>query len=181
MHLTRTLIISTLLFLVACSGSASQANKDLTTGYDYLKGTGGMTQDSAKAVELFTKAAKQGNRDAQYNTGLAYVRGEGVKKDYSEAYGWFELAAYQDDTGAQYNLGVMAINGEGTTVDPLAAYVWFKLADEKGYGGAKEGMESAKALMTEDQAKEIDRAYTEIFNKIRKPAEQPGSNDSAPL
>jgi len=114
MNIKHLSIIALLLFFAACTPmNASQANADLTTGYEYLKGTGGKVQDAAKAVEYFVQAAKQGSRDAQYNVGLAYVRGEGVAKDFAKAYEWFTKAAYQDDAGAQYNLGVMAPKGKG--------------------------------------------------------------------
>ncbi|MEQ1771732.1 MAG: tetratricopeptide repeat protein [Devosia sp.] len=148
---------------------AGSDRAQLALGYFYLQGTGGVAKDTVKAVEFFTMAAKQGNRDAQYNVGLAYVRGEGVEKDLVQAYEWFEKAAYQDDAGAQYNLGVMSINGEGREADPLLAHIWFRLAHEKTYGGADKGMEAAKSDMTEDQIKEIERAYAKIARKIRKP------------
>lgn len=151
--------------------NAGNDRAQLAMGYFYLRGTGGATQDAAKAVGFFTLAAQQGNRDAQYNVGLAYVRGEGVEKDMAKGFEWFEKAAYQDDAGAQYNLGVMSINGEGGEADPLAAYIWFKLAHEKAYKGADEGMEAAKADMTEDQIKEIDREYAKVARKIKKPAQ----------
>lgn len=149
---------------------AGSDRAQLALGYFYLQGTGGVAKDTTKAVEFFTMAAKQGNRDAQYNVGLAYVRGEGVEKDMVKGYEWFEKAAYQDDAGAQYNLGVMSLNGEGHEADPLLSHSWFKLASEKEYGGADKGMEAAKSDMTEDQVKEIDRAYAKIARKIRKPA-----------
>ncbi len=150
--------------------NAGNDRAQLALGYFYLQGTGGVAKDTTKAVEFFTMAAEQGNRDAQYNVGLAYVRAEGVTKDLAKAYEWFMKAAYQDDAGAQYNLGVMSINGEGHEKDPLAAHSWFKLAHEKGHDGADEGMEAAKSDMTEDQIKEIDRAYAKIARKIKKPA-----------
>ena len=139
------------------------------------------TPNASKALEYFTKAAKQGNRDAQYNVGLAYVRGEGVVKDFAKAYTWFEKAAYQDDAGAQYNVGVMSVNGEGVVADPLTAYVWFKLADEKGYEGAKEAMETARNAIAEDHnQEEIDAAYAKTVGKIKKPVEAV-TTDNTPL
>ncbi len=162
------------------AAKAGNADAELAMGYFSLKGNGGMKQDETKAVEYFTKSAEHGNRDAQYNVGLAYARGQGVLKDFKKAYGWFEKAAYQNDAGAQYNLGVMTINGEGVTADPLTAYVWFRLAKENAYDGAEEGMESAKAALTEDQMEEAEQAYAEISQKITKKA-QPKSEGNPPL
>ncbi|WP_424948091.1 tetratricopeptide repeat protein [Candidatus Spongiihabitans sp.] len=40
-------------------------------------------------VEIERKAAKQGNRDAQYNLGYVYYYGEGVAQDYQKAMHWY--------------------------------------------------------------------------------------------
>lgn len=159
-------VLAACFILASCSGNSAQSAEDLLTGYNYLKGTGGMEQNAAKATEFFLKAAKNGNRDAQFNVGLAYVRGEGVGKDLASAYEWFKKAALQDDAGAQYTMGVMAINGEGTVADPVAAYVWFQLASEKSYDGAVEGMNAAKSAMTKEQIAEIPNAYAAVSAKI---------------
>lgn len=37
-------------------------------------------------------SANQGNADAQYNVGLCYYYGNGVKQEYKEAMKWYELA-----------------------------------------------------------------------------------------
>jgi DNA-binding SARP family transcriptional activator len=44
-------------------------------------------------VRWYTKAAEQGFAKAQYNLGMAYHSGEGVKKDDVEAYFWINIAA----------------------------------------------------------------------------------------
>ena len=41
-------------------------------------------------------SANQGNADAQYNVGLCYYYGDGVKQDYKEAMKWYELAAQKN-------------------------------------------------------------------------------------
>jgi len=51
--------------------------------------------DYAKAVELFRKAAEQGDAYAQYNLGQMYDKGKGVKQDYVETHKWVSLAAAQ--------------------------------------------------------------------------------------
>ncbi len=57
--------------------------------------------------------AEQGNADAQFNLGLMYYDGQGVRQDYAEAVKWYRQAAEQGYVKAQYNLGVMYNNGQG--------------------------------------------------------------------
>ena len=39
------------------------------------------SQDKVKAVYWFTKAAEQGDAEAQYNLGVMYNKGEGIAQD----------------------------------------------------------------------------------------------------
>ena len=48
-----------------------------------------------KAVQLFIKAAEQGNADAQCHLGECYYEGNGVPQSYSEAVKWYRRAADQ--------------------------------------------------------------------------------------
>ena len=43
-----------------------------------------MPKDLGKAVQLYQKAADQGNDIAQYNLGLLYENGKGVPKDLAQ-------------------------------------------------------------------------------------------------
>ena len=47
--------------------------------------------------------AEQGNADAQYNLGVMYYNGRGVRQDYAEAVKWYRQAAEQGYPQAQYN------------------------------------------------------------------------------
>ena len=49
--------------------------------------------DKAKAFELYRKAAAMGHASAQYNLGLCYGNGEGVKQDYRKAAKWYRKVA----------------------------------------------------------------------------------------
>ena len=48
-------------------------------------------------MKWFTKAAEQGDADAQGNLGYMYYSGEGVLADYRRAYMWWNLASYNGD------------------------------------------------------------------------------------
>ena len=51
--------------------------------------------------------AERGNASAQYNLGVMYAKGQGVRQDYAEAVRWYRRAAEQGDVQAQSNLGVL--------------------------------------------------------------------------
>jgi len=47
-----------------------------------------VSQDYAEAVRWFRKAAEQGDAQAQFNLGLMYVNGKGVRQNYKIAKEW---------------------------------------------------------------------------------------------
>ena len=57
----------------------------------YLEGNY-VPKNSAKAFELFLKAAEQKMPTAQFNVGVMYERGLGVKADLNQALAWFRAA-----------------------------------------------------------------------------------------
>ncbi|MEQ1849630.1 MAG: tetratricopeptide repeat protein [Candidatus Peribacteraceae bacterium] len=167
--------------LAAALGSGDAA---LTLGYMHLKGQAGYVADAGAALTYFTKAATAGNTDAMYNTGLAYLRGNGTEVDFTEAFRWFEKAAYAGDAGAQYNTAVMLLNGEGADPDPVMAMVWFYLSDEQGYEGAKDGGKAARQKMTDEQAAGFEDVLEATKAKITmpKPTSQRSSvSENTPL
>ncbi|OQX01077.1 MAG: hypothetical protein BWK73_47225 [Thiothrix lacustris] len=85
-------------------------------------------QDSAKAVELYEQAAKQGHLDAQYNVGLLYLR---VIKNTEKASYWLEQAAQQHDSEAQYNLALLHDVAKSTQADPDEATHWYTQAAQQ--------------------------------------------------
>ncbi len=60
-------------------------------GEIYFFSEGGVTQDYAKAVYWFRKAAEQGHGKAQSWLGVCYEHGDGVAKDIAEAVRWYQL------------------------------------------------------------------------------------------
>lgn len=70
-------------------------------------------RDYKTAFSIFEDFAKQGDISAQYNLGLMYYNGFGVKQDYLIAKDWYEKAAIKRHAWAQYNFGVMYYNGFG--------------------------------------------------------------------
>ncbi|MEA2048988.1 MAG: tetratricopeptide repeat protein [Campylobacterota bacterium] len=89
-----------------------------------------------KALNTFYELAKKENAKAQYNVGLIYANGYGVKQNMAEAQKWYEKAAKQGNSAAQYNLG--------------ALYHASSLSDAHAYEKAKYWYEKA----AEDENKE---------------------------
>jgi len=104
------------------------------------------------AASLFRQAGEQGNRQAQYQIGLLYARGDGVKKDFIKAREWLYKAAVQGHPKAQFYLGQMYAFGDGGKKDYAEAVTWFWLATTMGDRFARESLRvmtgkiSARAL-----------------------------------
>jgi TPR repeat protein len=83
--------------------------------------------DYQAAVKLWQPLAEKGQVDAQYNLGVMYYSGDGVKQDYVEAAKWLRMAAEQGDEQAQYYMGSMYLNGEGVKQSESEADKWFTM------------------------------------------------------
>ena len=53
----------------------------------------GAFQDDNKADEWYSKAAEQGNANAQFHLGLMFQTGKGGLQDYKKAVDWYTLLA----------------------------------------------------------------------------------------
>ncbi|HFA5965852.1 tetratricopeptide repeat protein [Neisseria gonorrhoeae] len=78
------------------------------------------------------QVAEQGNAEAQFNLGLMYDNGQGVRQDYAEAVRWYRQAAEQGHAVAQKNLGVMYYDGRGVRQDLALAQQWLGKACQNG-------------------------------------------------
>jgi TPR repeat protein len=98
----------------------------------------GVEMDDALAVKWWTKAAQQGNRNAQYDLGMAYHDGRGgLKQSDRKAVEWFRKGAQQGEVRSQYNLGIALYNGLGVTKDKAQAMQWFEKAAQQGNADAQ--------------------------------------------
>ena len=102
---------------IAAFEPAESANHAYEIGTSYERGysqwTRDFPQDDAKALYWYTKAAEQGNADAQYTLGQRYLSGKGVPQDAAQAFQWFEKAA-KSSLEAHSQLAVMHYEGLGT-------------------------------------------------------------------
>jgi TPR repeat protein len=96
-------------------------------GYQsYLKG------DYQAAYEEWLPLAELGDAEAQYNLGVMYDEGAGIKQDLARAAEWYRKAAEQGFLDAQMNLGMMYYEGQGFARDCAEAASWFKRAADQG-------------------------------------------------
>ena len=86
-----------------------------------------------EAFKYCKKAAEQGEVHAQYNLGIMYANGRGVKQDLFNAKEWYQKAAEQGLAYAQYNLGNMYYNGQGVRQNYTKAKEYFGLACDNKY------------------------------------------------
>jgi TPR repeat protein len=102
-------------------------------GLQYYFGRG-VPQDSKQAAVFFEQAATRENHPAaQFNLGVLYEQGEGLRKDIQAAVYWYQKAAHQNYAKAQYNLGYLLLEGFGVPKDPVVALHWLEKAAHQGY------------------------------------------------
>ena len=94
-------------------------------------------EDYEQAVDCYRKAAEQGFALAQFNLGVCYGTGRGVKQDDRQAVYWYLKAAEQGYVKSQFNLGVYYDNGQGVPQDCQQAVYWYLKAAEQGHALAQ--------------------------------------------
>ena len=82
---------------------ANDAGATYVLGSYHCHGSGSLQQDSDRAIELWTQAAKLGSRQAHHNLGSIYYEGGDVKT----AKFHYEAAAMDGHETARFNLGCM--------------------------------------------------------------------------
>jgi len=95
-------------------------------------------------VQWYRKAAEQGFAKAQYNLGVKYANGQGVKRDHAEAVRWYRKAAEQGLVSAVSALnpssaGAVSSNASPSTpkaIVPATGRVCSNCGIGEGGGGA---------------------------------------------
>ena len=84
------------------------------------------------------ESSEQGIIKAQFNLGLAYLKGLlDMPQNYQQATFWFRKAAEDGLANAQYRLGTRYLRGEGVAQDYRQAIAWFRKAAEQGHAEAQ--------------------------------------------
>ncbi|WP_018936854.1 tetratricopeptide repeat protein [Thioalkalivibrio sp. ALJ24] len=81
--------------------------------------------------------AERGDRDAQFDVGMAHYTARGTEQDDAAAAEWFERAAEQDHARAHYFLGFLHAAGRGVPEDPEKADEHYLRAAELGDADAQ--------------------------------------------
>src|SRR5450830_3436 len=89
--------------------------------------------DFAKAARIYQQAAQEGDVKAEYNLGLMYLNGDGVKQDNAEALKWFKASANGGFSEAQYRLGVIYFRNDIVPIDYAEAVKWYRAAALQGH------------------------------------------------
>lgn len=82
----------------------------------YASGLGPIKADKKKAVYWYSKAAEQGDAEAQFYLGICYLNGFGVNKDQKQAVMWWEKAAAQGSAEARDALYEINVNGSDAVI-----------------------------------------------------------------
>ena len=98
------------------------------------------TASQREKLEALERTAETGDAAAQYELGVLYSNGEGVKRDYTKAKEYFELAAAQNYANAQFALGYFYAHAKGVEEDNDKARKYFKLAAAQGHKPAQKAL-----------------------------------------
>jgi TPR repeat protein len=113
-----------LLGSVVLSLAAAPAFADTAAGLTAFK-----NKDYSKAYKEWKAAAEAGQAEAQFDLGVLYAQGLGVRRDLTEAANWYRKSAEQGNAEAEYALGQMYSLGWGVPRDEADALRWFQMAN----------------------------------------------------
>jgi hypothetical protein len=74
-------------------------------------------------------SAEAGQAEAEFDLGVLYAEGMGVRRDLTEASKWYRKAAEQGNAAAEFALGQMYSRGWGVPRDEADAIRWFQMAN----------------------------------------------------
>lgn len=118
--------------LKAAELGCDQAQYDLGLWYLHYMDTGHVPKDYIQAAFWLTKAAEQGNMDAQLKLGKMYLESQGVPQDDDVAVAWIRKSAEQDHEWALCQLGWMYLEGRGVPQSDKEAAAFFLKAAKLG-------------------------------------------------
>ena len=108
------------------------------------------------AYREWKASAEAGLAEAQFDLGVLYAQGLGVRRDLTEASNWYGKAAKQGNAEAEFALGQLYSRGWGVPRDEADAIRWFEMANSvesdgpptdwalvEGYGMARDPKQAA--------------------------------------
>lgn len=138
----------------------------------YTAGHGGIKIDYAKAAKWFEEASHSGSSNAQYNLGVLYHQGLGVRKDTAKAIELYRVAASNNHPEALYNLAIAYVEGVGVEYNPQIAATYFERSADGGVVEAAYnlGLLQENGLLGESQPDEAVFWYKIAADKGNKDA-----------
>ena len=97
----------------------------------------GVPQNDIGAVKWYTKAAEEGNPDAQCLLGDSYYHGRGVLKDYVQAYMWYDLSSGDGSNEGHQNKESIAEKMTSTQIAKAQemSRLWLERTNDKYLNG----------------------------------------------
>lgn len=140
----------------------------------YTAGQSGVRTNYTRAAKWFEESAHNGIANAQYNLGVLYHQGLGVKASLKKAIDFYRVASANGHPEAQYNLGIATIEGVGADYDPVTAARYFEKAAEGGIPEAAYnlGLIHENGLLGESQPDEAIFWYSLAAGKGNVPAKE---------
>lgn len=133
-------------------------------------------KDYVNAIKIWEPLAATGNMAAQYNLGILYENGYGVKQNDSEAFEWYLKAAKQGHIDSQYNVGLMCGAGIGIQKSDELAVKWFSKAAAQGDQESKKILKTRYAnFVSSPEAKALkktDESPVVVANKKLKKSDK---------
>ena len=127
--------------MVPTRGPARLPRRQTNLGLLYENGWG-VLQDDEQAYLWYTRAAHQGDVEAQTSVALMLAKGLGTRRNSGAALRWFQRAARQGHVAAWAHIGHLYRAGEGVPRDYVSSYAWYGIA---AAGGHPEGWSCATA------------------------------------
>ena len=134
-------------------------------GIDYRDGTCGYSQDYAKALEFWHRAADLGYAAAHCNIGYAYNNGEGVVIDKKKANHYYELAVMGGNLYARYNLGNNELKA-GNVERAVKHFIIAAASGDSGFLNQMKRMYSNGYATKEDYTKAL-QSYQTYLGEIK--------------
>lgn len=126
----------------------------------------GTTKEPAKAVDLYRKAAAQGEVAAQGHLGEIYLDGDITPPDFGAARSYLKDAALQGNARAAMLLGQMYRLGLGAPSDPIESFAWLEVATLEQNELAQHERAALLAMLSPAQQEAATGRSKEIMNAI---------------
>ena len=137
---------------------AGDVKAEVALARAYESGTG-VPHDDARAFDLYLRAAKAGDPEAQNAVAFNY-RSE---KNFTESLKWYGLAAKQGNANAMFNLGTHYYNGDGVPIDDVQAASWFWLARKAGSKRAEDAVARGEHDLSPSQLSEVKLTVADML------------------